>query len=113
MQNHLETISAALASDATEEARSKGAAVCRVLLQQLEPAPASVPPSSAPPIAEFASTAIAMLKTVPAEQLLDLAINTLRSRLPTGTVVSPSSGFSYTRVPMPQGLGAARTGGAS
>jgi hypothetical protein len=88
MENVLEAIRAAVAVDATAEARTAGVAACRAILAALEAQPgepivANVVAPSPSPIA----TVVAALRGVPADQLLDLAIAKLRAALPAGTDV--------------------------
>lgn len=99
MENHLEAIRSALATDATPELRSQGAAACHALLAILEPPPPVAPPSA--DLATLANSAIGMLRSVPADQLLDLAIATLRSRLPAGVNIDPVRPISFHMIPPP------------
>jgi hypothetical protein len=88
MENLIESIRIAITAEASDEARVAGIVACRTILAQLEP-PASQP--TTPPIAPFdasqIASAVATLRGVPAEQLLDLAIARLRAALPAGTEV--------------------------
>lgn len=88
MENNIESIRAALALDASPEARAIGAAACREILGALEPA-ASDPQPPSPDLAQLAQTALTMLRNVPPDRLLDLAIDTLRAKLPKGTTIAP------------------------
>lgn len=94
MDAQLEIIRASLAEGADEQSRAAGAAACRAVLATLVPhEPTTIdaptpPPANALP-AELAAM-FAMLKNVPVDQLLDLAINRLRAALPAGAVVAPS-----------------------
>jgi len=97
MESQLETIRAALMEDADDEARSAGASACRAILATLALAEttqssAHSPPASAPTLPNAAELAamLSVIKTVPVDQLLDLAINRLRAALPAGAVVAPS-----------------------
>jgi hypothetical protein len=80
MEQVLEAIRAATAADASPEARAAGAQACRALAAVLEPQPATPPPEVQLPIAELA----AAIRTVPIDQLLDLAIAKLCTALPAG-----------------------------
>ena len=88
MEELLEAIRAAVAPDATDEARARGATACRTILTALEAKsgepltqPSSAPTSGSTPSA--IATAVAAFRNVPPEQLLDLAIARLRAALPT------------------------------
>lgn len=83
MENVIEAIRAAIAPDATAEAKNAGVAACRAIITALdanpgEPLAAPVVPSS--PVVAM----VAALRGVPVDQLLDLAIARLRSALPAG-----------------------------
>lgn len=93
MENLLESIRAALAVDAAEDARVAGAAACRTILTALEaksgepmasvtesPKPLTTAPVSATAIANVVSA----LGHMQPDQLLDLAITRLRAALPAG-----------------------------
>ena len=88
MESLIETIRAATASDATDEARAAGAHACRTLLSALEAKPGE---SLAPVTVEATpmQTVVAALRGMPPEQLLDLAIARLKAALPEG-VQAPS-----------------------
>lgn len=100
METLLESIRAAIANDASNDARASGAQACRTILTALEAKLgevmtfASAPASSAPnapastveansPATQIANV-LGTLRGVPAEQLLDLAITRLRAALPAG-----------------------------
>lgn len=76
-------IRAALASDASPEARSSGAGACRAILRGLEPAPTrnGVPPSSSASM--LAGTplgaALGAISAIPREQILELVVTGLRA----------------------------------
>lgn len=117
METLIEAIRVALLSDATDEARHQGALACRTILTALEakkgeplvsppveaptaqpptePAPAEATPTPAPTPAAvpFAPQQIVQMVTVlrglPPEQLLDMAIDRLRKALPEGVTVAP------------------------
>jgi hypothetical protein len=90
----LTTIRAAFAADATPEARTAGANACRSIVAALEPAPA---PATLNPAA--IASALTALRSVPPDQLLDLAIAKLRNALPAGTQVMPVHAFKMPFVP--------------
>jgi hypothetical protein len=99
----LTTIRAALAPDATPEARAAGAIACRAMLAALEGSSASVPSTQPVPKLDPAAiaSAISALRGVPPDQLLDLAIAKLRSALPAGTQAIPTSGFKLPIIAIP------------
>lgn len=102
METHIETIRLAFAEDATPEVRANGAASCRAILDNLEPKVAEVPaPSRMDPsqIANLAST----IRSVPLDQLLDLAITKLRTIVPGEASTRAPTGFSvpFIQVPVP------------
>ena len=108
MDDLVDAIHAAVAPDATSEARAAGVAACRTMLGLLEaqpgqpllPAPAAVPP-------ELAGMLHA-LRSVPPDQLLELAIDKLRAleaargTRHAGAHVRPG-GISFRMVPIPAG----------
>jgi hypothetical protein len=100
MKELLESIAAALAFDASTEARVAGAYACRTILTALEASPgmpiaeATTTPSS--PVA----TVVAALRGVPPDQLLDLAIAKLRAALPAGTDVPQVKPLKFNIVPV-------------
>lgn len=101
MEELIEKIRAATASEATDEARALGAQACRTLLTALdakpgepmaEPATATptelVAPAASPPTPQAAAHMIASaLRGMTPDQLLDLAIARLRAALPAGAAV--------------------------
>lgn len=99
MDELLDTIRHALAPDAAPETRAAGAQACRAILAALEPqpAPAAAPPGAAPlPIAELATA----IRTIPLDQLLDLAITKLRSALPAGADAPTVKPLDFRLVPV-------------
>ena len=103
MDNVIDSIRAALASDATPEAKVVGATACRAILAALEGTPGQplATPVAVPPATQIAS-AVSALRGVPAEQLLDLAIARLRAALPVGTEVAPVAPFKLNIAPVPR-----------
>lgn len=86
MQELIETIQCAAAQDATPEARAAGAEAARRLAALLEPSPASTQTAaSAGPVAGIAELA-AVLRGVPMDQLLDMAIVKLRAVVPAQSI---------------------------
>ena len=101
METHVETIRLAVALDATVEARASGAIACRTILATLEPAP--MVPIAAPRLepAHIASLA-ATIRSVPMDQLLDLAIAKLRTFTPHDvTQRAPAFSVPFIQVPRP------------
>jgi len=103
MENVIEAVRGALAPDATPEAKAAGVAACRAILAALEATPgqsfAAVPASPAGAIA-------GMLRGMPPEQLLDLAIAKLRAALPPGTEVAAPKPMAIKMVQLPAAGGA-------
>ena len=84
MNELLEAIRIAVTPEATDESRAAGVEACRTILVALDaklgrPMSASVLDTS--PL----MTAVSMLRGVPPDQLLDLAIAKLKASLPSGT----------------------------
>lgn len=103
MNELVETIQAAIAEGASDEARAAGATACRTLLSALEgkegePLAPPIPVPAAPP---DIGALVAGLKGVPVDQLLDLAIAKLRSVVPANQV-QPVQRFSLPLVPLPR-----------
>jgi hypothetical protein len=99
MDDLIDAIRAASAPDATPEARAAGAAACRSMLAALgEPATPAVPTQ---PVPSIAST-VAMLRGVPPDQLLDLAIDRLRAALPAGVEVPPAPPLKFHLIQLPR-----------
>ena len=77
MNELIETIRAAVADGATDDARLAGAAACRTILTALEANAGE--PMSLPQL----GPALAALRNVPPDQILDLAIERLRAAVAT------------------------------
>lgn len=101
METVIDAIRAALADDATPEARAAGVAACRSVLAALEPPPAAT--TAAMPDASRIANVVAALQGAGPDQLLDLAIAKLRTALPPGTEVPPVS--TKFRMPVPKRRG--------
>ena len=67
-----------------ESVRAAGAAACRAILGALEPVPLASSPAPSPPQAPQIAAIAAALRGMPPDQLLDLAIDRLRAKLPAG-----------------------------
>lgn len=80
MQDVINIVQRAYAPDATAQDRTAGVAACRALLADLEPVTEAPTPSQSP-IAGIAELA-AVLRGMPMEQILDMAIVKLRAAVP-------------------------------
>jgi hypothetical protein len=104
MDDLIEAIRAACASDASDDIKERGAQACRTILTALdakagEPLAALTPTPTEPaasaetvPAGAQIAALVGALKGVPPEQLLDMAIARLRAALPKDTsapVVAP------------------------
>ena len=110
MDNLIDAIRNAIASDANDEARALGAQACRTILVALEtPAGAPMAPPTAPPTASTAiaeptsalEAAVSALRGVPPDQLLDLAIAHLKAALPPETKFEPVRRLNVPLVTLP------------
>ena len=107
MDNLIDAIRLATATDATDEARAIGAHACRTLLLALdakagEPLAAPAPAGETAAMPQFAAV-VGALRGMPPEQLLDLAIARLRAALPADAApptVSPLK-FQLNRIAQP------------
>ena len=111
MDTIVDTIRAAVAERASEEAKQAGATACRAVLAALEGqagAPLAPPPSppAAPALASSIATAVGALRSVPPDQILDLVIDRLRNAATArGVALSPSPtplAFRVQHLPVPQ-----------
>ncbi|HEX4453121.1 MAG TPA: hypothetical protein VH143_19755 [Kofleriaceae bacterium] len=101
MENVIESIRAAVATDATHEARVAGITACRTILATLEGRAGEPMVSAAPMNPSAIASVIGTLRGVPADQLLDLAIAKLRSALPAGAEVARVEPLKFHLVPAP------------
>ena len=101
MDAAMQTISRALATDASPEARRDGVAACRAVLAVLEPNARDAVKPPAPPAPHVAAL-LAALRGMPMEQILDLAIARLRATLPAGTDVAPVASLKLPIIPIPR-----------
>ena len=91
MDDLIETIRVACASDATDDIKQRGAQACRTILTALdakagEPLAADpVASGDAVPSGTQIAALVGALKGLPPEQLLDMAIARLRAALPKDT----------------------------
>jgi hypothetical protein len=105
------SIRAAVARDASADARAIGATACRSILTALDAQPGQ--PLTAAPSAASASHLAGMLHafaTMPREQLLDLLISKLRAALPPGTPTAVTGAPRFHLIQIPQ---VQRPGGGS
>jgi hypothetical protein len=102
MDELVEAIRAAVAPEAPNDIRTAGAAACRTILTALDSSqgPAMTEAAVAPSQTSKIANAVAMLRNVPADQLLDLAIAKLRAALPAGTEVAPAQPLKFQLIPV-------------
>ncbi|HTR52013.1 MAG TPA: hypothetical protein VMJ10_14970 [Kofleriaceae bacterium] len=100
----IETIRAATADGASDDARRAGANACRAVLAVLDAQPGtpivpSTPPAlePSPPIAAIVSA----LRGMPRDQLADLLIAKLRTLVPDEAQVAPAHNFNIPLVKVP------------
>ena len=102
MDQLLEAIRYATATDATDEVRAAGVFACRTLLTALEAKPGE---SLAPPVTATVpdspiAAVVAGLRGVPVDQLLDLAIAKLRTMVPADAAAqAPKISIPLIQVP--------------
>jgi hypothetical protein len=100
MDRLIEAIRAATAADANDETRAAGASACRTMLAALEAKPGE-PLAPAPVTTDPIQTAVGVLRGLPPEQLLDLAIARLKAALPPETQIEPVKSLRVPLVPLP------------
>lgn len=88
MDTLIDAIRLSIANDASVEARTAGVHACRTILAALE-AKAGEPLAPTPVAATPLQAIVGALRTMPLDQLLDLAITKLTAVLPPGTEVPP------------------------
>jgi hypothetical protein len=103
--NLIEMIRAAVASDATAEARAAGADACRTIMTALGATagePLAVPASSSPSN-PMATAIAALVRSTPPDQLLDLVIAKLRTLVPADKQQPAARPMTipYVKVPRP------------
>lgn len=103
MDQLLEAIRNATATDATDDARTAGAHACRTILTALEAKPGE---SLAPPIGAAVpdspiAAVVAGLRGVPMDQLLDLAISKLRTMVPA-EAATPATKIAIPLIQVPR-----------
>ena len=102
MHELIEVIRAAVAEDATAEAKVAGAQACRTILAALEPE--GEPPAAAQPVAAPGNP-LAALAGLDLDRALDLVIARLRAALPEERRVGLGErpGMRIQLVPVPKG----------
>ena len=104
MDNLIESIRAAIAQDASPEARVIGMAACRAILASLDATPGQplAPAAVVTPSPAAIAQAVAAFRGVPADQLLEIAIGKLRAALPAGTEVPRAEPLKFQMIPRAQ-----------
>ncbi len=101
MNHLLESIRTATAPDATSDMRQAGVTACRTILAALEASAGQAMTASPPVDTSQIANLVGMLRGVPADQLLDLAISKLRAALPTGVEVPRIEPLKFRIIPLP------------
>ena len=104
MDTVIDTIRAAVAADATPEARAAGIEACRAILGALGATPGE--PLAPPRPIDVGPTAHAIasvIRSTPPDQLLDMLIAKLRGAVPADAQVAPVQKFKVPliRIPSP------------
>ncbi len=94
----IEAIRAATVTGASDEIRSAGAQACRTILTALEAKPGQ--PLAVPGAADLAAL-VAGVRSVPVDQLLDLAIAKLRTMVPADST-QPVARLNIPLAPIPR-----------
>lgn len=102
MDTLIETIRTATANEATDEQRAAGAHACRTLLTALEAKAGQPMAAAAPTPTSQIETIAAVVRGMPVDQLLDVAITRLRAALPAGTEPSTVKPIAFHIVPIPR-----------
>ncbi len=101
MNELVEAIRVALASEATPEVRIAGANACRTILAALEAKPGEPLGAAVPAPITPAPALAAAIRGMPVEHLLDLAIARVRAALPADATIPPVQPIKFMRVPVP------------
>lgn len=113
MEQLIDAIRAATAPEATDDIKTAGANACRALLAALEAKPgqplagptpgptAGLPSAPAIDTAQLVAQFAGALRGMPAEQLLDLAIDRLRRALPASTSAPTVAPIKFQLIPVP------------
>lgn len=101
MDNVLETVRAALAPEATAEARAAGVEACRAILATLGATPSEAQPPRPPETGPLAQAVAGLIRTTPPDQLLDMMIAKLRAAVPAGAEppASQKINIPFVRIP--------------
>lgn len=94
----IQTIHAAIAPDASDEAKHQGALACRTILATLEPRPAQ-PPTPVASAAQITAL-VGALRGMPLDQLLDMAIDRLRKAVLNAGTAPAASPLQFQMVPV-------------
>ena len=102
IDNLIDTIRAAVATDASDEARVAGAQACRTILSALETKQGEPLALTAPsPLTAIAS----VLRGMTPDQMLDLAIARLKAAVPAGADAAPASPLKFHIIQLPPSTG--------
>ena len=104
MDQLIEAIRAAVAPDAPAEVRAAGIDACRTILTALGAVPGESMSTAVPTTPSPIAAIVAGLRSVPPDQLLDLAIAKLRAALPSSTEIPGPRSFAIPMVPIPGGI---------
>lgn len=101
MNDIVDAIRAAVAPEASADARAAGAAACRALAARLDPAGSPQRPIIAP---ELVQQLVGVLRTMDIDQVLDVAIAKLRTLGPKegATALPAARPFAIPMVPIPR-----------
>lgn len=112
MDDLIEAIRVACASDATDDIKQRGAQACRTILTALDAKAGEPLAAPTPPLTDTAPTAetvpagtqiaalVGALNGVPPEQLLDMAIARLRAALPKDTPAAAVAPLRFQIIPI-------------
>lgn len=98
----IDAVRTATKPDATPEQRAAGAEACRLILTALSSTPGEPMASSQATNSGQIATMIGMLRNIPPDQLLDLAISKLRAALPEGAEVPAVQPLRFHIVQLPR-----------
>ena len=106
MESLLESIRIAITDEANDETRAAGAAACRTILSALEAKAGEPLAAPSPPLSDASNiaSAVAALRDVPPDQLLDLAIARLRAALPPDVAPASVRPMKFQLVQLPRVL---------
>lgn len=102
LDNLIDAIKAAVATDASEETHAAGAHACRTILAALDVKPGEPLALASPsPLTAIAS----LLRGMTPDQMLDLAIARLKAAVPAGTEAAPASPLNFHIIELPPQVG--------